>query len=508
MLPHSEVAEKGVLSSILQFPLEAMPQCVEKISAAHFVIPRNQTIYGVFVELWEAGKLIDYPIFPQELRDRKVLEAVGGEGYIADLQTFVPSPVAVQYYIGILREKCSRREAIAAAQEITQRAHDEQTDVAETLEFAEQRFESIHERSSSADLPKATNIIALAEIDPSVYEADTLLGNRFLCVEGGMLIVAPSGIGKSSAGVHQDTCWALGQPAFGIRPARALRILCLQAENDDGDLAEMARGVCEHLALSVQERDVVRQNVIYVSERAATGSDFLRLLRALVRKHRPDIVRIDPLQAYAGGDVRDPAVTTPFLRNGLNPILHEFRCASIINHHTPKTIHRDTSEWKAIDWMYAGAGNADITNWARAILVIDATNVHGVFMFHAAKRGSRIGWADEDGQRVYDRLFCHHAGDSIFWRDATDDDEQRVALTRKGQPAKTKEDFKALVPLDESIPKEVLIHRATLIGIGDNRARKFLAELVEAKELYEHRVKRSGTNPQVRIARHEQTLLE
>jgi hypothetical protein len=40
-------------------------------------------------------------------------------------------------------------------------------------------------------------------------------GNRFLCVEGGLLFVGPSGIGKSSAGMQQDICWALGRPADG-----------------------------------------------------------------------------------------------------------------------------------------------------------------------------------------------------------------------------------------------------------------------------------------------------
>ena len=150
-----------------------------------------------------------------------------------------------------------------------------------------------------------------------------------------------------------------------------------------------------------------------------------------LRNTDPDIIRIDPLHAYAGGDVRDPDVTTAFLRNGLNPILQEFRCAAIIMHHTPKTTYRDTSEWLATDWMYAGAGNADLTNWARAILVIDATNAPSTFVFRAAKRGSRIGWADERGDPIYERLFCHQTGGAICWRDAAEDDAKRVASPSK-----------------------------------------------------------------------------
>ena len=57
--------------------------------------------------------------------------------------------------------------------------------------------------------------------DPS----KTLLGRRFLCREGGMLFVGPSGIGKTSASVQQDLLWSIGQPAFGIVPRSPLRTL-------------------------------------------------------------------------------------------------------------------------------------------------------------------------------------------------------------------------------------------------------------------------------------------
>ena len=105
-------------------------------------------------------------------------------------------------------------------------------------------WQSIQETEAAAiksyPLPEALSLISLADRIPD--PAKTLLANRFLCVAGGMLFVGPSGVGKSSASVQQDILWALGRPAFGIRPARALRILCIQAENDDGDLGEMAGG--------------------------------------------------------------------------------------------------------------------------------------------------------------------------------------------------------------------------------------------------------------------------
>jgi len=60
-------------------------------------------------------------------------------------------------------------------------------------------------------------------------------------------------------------------------------------------------------------------------------------------------LRIDPLLAYLGADINDAKETAAFLRNGLNPLLEQYNCGVIINHHTPKVINRDTKEWRPSD---------------------------------------------------------------------------------------------------------------------------------------------------------------
>jgi len=45
--------------------------------------------------------------------------------------------------------------------------------------------------------------------------------------------------------------------------------------------------------------------------------------------------------------------------------------------------------------MYSGSGASCLTNWARAYLVIEPTELHGVYKFIAAKRGERIAWGYE-----------------------------------------------------------------------------------------------------------------
>ena len=366
----------------------------------------------------------------------------------------------------------------------------------------------LRDEASVIDLPLVRLMdIAAGENDPRA----TVLGNRFLCIGGGMLFIGPSGIGKSSASVQQDVLWSLGRPAFDIRPARPLRILCIQAENDDEDLAEMRDGVIKGLRLTDADRAEVRERVFYEHESARTGMEFLAYVDRRLAKGQFDLLRLDPFLAYLGADVNDAEQTAAFLRNGLNPLLAKHRVACIVNHHTPKVTNRDTSNWRPSDWCYSGAGSADVTNWTRAALVIDPTFLPHVFKFIAAKRGPRIGWVDAEGQRAYDRYFCH-ATTGLYWREATQDDMEAVEAAKdakkRGKPIKTAADMKALVPLTDAIPKNELLAKARSIGFTKQGAADALNELLAKEQLFAWQRKRSGTNPEVRISRHEQALAE
>ncbi|MES2571904.1 MAG: AAA family ATPase, partial [Verrucomicrobiota bacterium] len=233
-----------------------------------------------------------------------------------------------------------------------------------------------------AELPPLRSLmdISAGVVDPR----KTVLGSRFLCIGGGLLFVGPSGIGKSSASAQQDILWSIGKEAFGIRPQRPLRILTIHSENDDEDLAEMRDGVVKGLRLTGEEKETVRRNVFYDTEQTRTGPAFLAYVeRRLQSCPGLDLLRLDPFMGCLGADPTDTEKTMAFLRNGLNPLLTRYQVACILNHHTPKTTNRQTDNWRGSDWMYAAAGGADITNWARAVMVIDPTHVPHVFKFIA-----------------------------------------------------------------------------------------------------------------------------
>src|SRR6266581_2632179 len=143
--PHSVEAEQGVLGSMLISPRDTIGECVEKINEEYFYVPAHQTIYNVLVDLWNAGQAIDLITFTQVLRDRNLLEGVGGAAFVTSLFTFVPTAANVGYYLDIVRDKYILFEIITAATESVRRAYEEQDEVNNLLDEVEQRIFAVSE---------------------------------------------------------------------------------------------------------------------------------------------------------------------------------------------------------------------------------------------------------------------------------------------------------------------------------------------------------------------------
>jgi replicative DNA helicase len=170
-LPHSIEAEQGVLGSMLISPREIIAECVEKINEEYFYFAAHQTIYTVLVELWNAGQAIDLITFTQVLRDRSLLETVGGAAAVTSLFTFVPTAANVTYYLEIVREKYILRQIIAACTESVRRAFEEQDEVHGLLDEVEQKIFSVGEdRFKGQVLTMKDQVMEAIEAIEQLYE--------------------------------------------------------------------------------------------------------------------------------------------------------------------------------------------------------------------------------------------------------------------------------------------------------------------------------------------------
>jgi replicative DNA helicase len=169
--PHSAEAEQGVLGSMLLSPRDVIAECVERINAEYFYIPAHQTIYEVLVELWNAGQAVDLITFTQLLRDRNLLDAIGGASFVTSLYTFVPTSANVNYYLEIVRDKYILRQIIAASTESVRRAYEEQDEVNSLLDEVEQKIFAVGEdRFKGRMLSMKDQVMEAIESIEKLYE--------------------------------------------------------------------------------------------------------------------------------------------------------------------------------------------------------------------------------------------------------------------------------------------------------------------------------------------------
>jgi AAA domain len=314
----------------------------------------------------------------------------------------------------------------------------------------------------------------------AINHNDTLLGNRYLCRTGGMFIVAPSGLGKSILSIQMAVLWCCGLKAFGITPRRALRILIVQSEDDEGDCTEMSQ-VMDHLNLNPHQKNLVTTNSVLVRCNDLVGREFIGALRAELSDARDagrpfDLVIINPYGVYLGVDVKNTDACTAFLNQGLNPILSEFAVGVILIHHTPKTNFQNTDKYNIWDWMYHGAGCASITNWARAMMAIKPeTEDLKVYRFVAAKRGQRI----DDWNGSFERYFAWSSIPGVLrWEDAT---AAQIAQATAAGGRKTVDlsiAIRQVPPVDPELKTIVIRKIQSACKVGEKLAQNALIELI------------------------------
>jgi replicative DNA helicase len=169
--PHSAEAEQGVLGSMFISPRDAIAECVEKINEEYFYVPAHRTIYSALVDLWNVGQAIDLITFTQVLRDRNLLEPVGGASFVTSLYTFVPTAANVGYYLEIVRDKYILRQIIAAATESVRRAYEEQDEVDNLLDEVEQKIFAVGEdRFKGQTLSMKDQVMEAIETIEKLYE--------------------------------------------------------------------------------------------------------------------------------------------------------------------------------------------------------------------------------------------------------------------------------------------------------------------------------------------------
>ncbi len=114
--PYSEEAERGALGAALLDPMRVVDICQSSgILPESFYLTSHQQIYETLVEMLHQNQAIDLLTATQALRDRSMLEEVGGTTYLEQLVDATPTSAHAEYYIDIVYQKFLLRTMIDRA---------------------------------------------------------------------------------------------------------------------------------------------------------------------------------------------------------------------------------------------------------------------------------------------------------------------------------------------------------------------------------------------------------
>src|SRR6266853_4584023 len=150
--PHSPEAEQGVLGCVLLSPNDCMGECIEKFKsgAEVFYDLRHQTIFGALAEMYDSREAIDLITLQQRLKNKQLLDEVGGIPYLAGLPDTVPSSANLAYYLDIVQEKYLLRKMVRTCTGVVSRVYDYEGEVEALLDEVERDILRISESRVSA----------------------------------------------------------------------------------------------------------------------------------------------------------------------------------------------------------------------------------------------------------------------------------------------------------------------------------------------------------------------
>lgn len=150
--PHSHEAEQGVLGCILLSPQDCLGVCIEKLKRGSevFYDLRHQQIYELLTEMYDQKEAIDLITVQQQLKDRNLLEGIGGIAYLAGLVDAVPSAANLEYYLEIVREKYLLRRMIHTCTGVVARVYEHEGGVDTLLDEVERDVLQISEERVEA----------------------------------------------------------------------------------------------------------------------------------------------------------------------------------------------------------------------------------------------------------------------------------------------------------------------------------------------------------------------
>ena len=326
--PHNLDAEQGLIAScLLDGSNEVLADCFSRnISGDSFYSPAHKILFEAICSIFDEGKPPDMIILIEHLRNKKLLDNVGGIPYINQITSRIETPVHARYWMDIVREKHLLRSLKRTSESIIQEIYDTPPSIGEFLGSVEERIFQI-----GNDMITNTTV----HIADPIAEASTLIHRMIkrenldvgvmtgfkdfddmtygLHPQEMIVLAARPSVGKTSfamniaenaaCGIPKNNFKKTGVLVFSLEMGAdqlAMRLLCCRAKVS---LHRIRDGFCDQaeqkrLAIAAKE---LKNAPIWIDDSGSTKILELRAkARRLTQKTSIGLIVVDYLQLIAG----------------------------------------------------------------------------------------------------------------------------------------------------------------------------------------------------------------
>lgn len=136
--PQNLDAERALLGAIMLKP-EVMHDVSVTVYPESFYAEKHRDIFRIILDIFTKGDPIDILSLTSKLKERKLLDRVGGAGYITELVEDVPAAGNALYYAELVQNKSTLRGLINAADDIAELGYSDPENIDEAMDTAEKK---------------------------------------------------------------------------------------------------------------------------------------------------------------------------------------------------------------------------------------------------------------------------------------------------------------------------------------------------------------------------------
>lgn len=137
--PQDVEAEKALLGSLMLSP-KGIDTVIDSINEDSFYSEKHRLIFRAIAELHSKNDPIDLLSLSTTLKNKKILDQVGGASYLSELVEMVPSAGNIKFYADVVQKKAVLRALIDSAEEVLELGYDEAEDVEDIFDKAEKKI--------------------------------------------------------------------------------------------------------------------------------------------------------------------------------------------------------------------------------------------------------------------------------------------------------------------------------------------------------------------------------